>query len=498
MPTSDYTEPKRLVGIAFAPPEKAWHRNCPYLLWKDGKAPNRFLENRGPGYGRSELVSKLLQPETGYFGKRSIMKDNKKQTGRNLTLLLLGFLLLLPASMLDRNSGVVRAQAFSGYSVAAQFDTDVTNWCTTEKVGSRQWILSATYDPGTGVLSGFIKFTNDGEPVSGKLKQYSLVDNFEVFDVDGTLLANIPSTLPNQPSGDYPFSSVTLAKEPYLVKVSGTQYRNFGQCPPGPFQDDYSFPFEDLATNPYFTIPCPVINSFTISPNPVSPSANVTLSWNVSNLFIGRRIRFSGNGAPASDQTTPSGSVSFAAPSTPGNYSYTLTIYERDGSTVVGCVAPATTGLTVASTSYFWLVKRLPKEGVAYPPGAPAFYVEPDLGTAPPGSNSPDSFSRVPDTGTFTAPSFQAALTLEPYLSSRKAKEATMRFNDRTAPGGLVSPDFLRANGDYNYAFDFLYPKAQSDFNRQVPGYSGPRQGPGIPANERAPKRNERVDPFEN
>lgn len=432
------------------------------------------------------------------IGKRSLMVDKKKQTGRNLTLFLLALFLILPTSIGPRNSGVVRAQTGSGYSVAAQFDTDITNWCTTEKVGSRRWIFFGFYEPGTGVLSGYIKFTNDGDTVTGKLKQYSLVDNFEVFDEDGVLLASIPSPLANHPSGDYPFSSVTLAKDPYLVKVSGTQYRNFGQCPPGPFQDDYSFPFEDLATNPYFTIPCPVINSFTITPNPVSPSANVTLSWNVSNLFIGRRIRFSGNGAPTGDQTTLSGSVSFAAPSATGNYTYTLTIYERDGSTVVGCLSPATTNLTVASTSYFWLVKRLPKSGVTYPPGAPPFYVEPDLGTAPPGSNSPDSFSRVPDTGTFTAPSFQEALILEPYLTSRKAKEATMRFNDRSAPGGLASPDFLRAKGDYDNARNFLFPKALSDFNRQVPGYSGPRQGPGIPSNERAPKRNERVDPFEN
>lgn len=246
-----------------------------------------------------------------------------------------------------------------------------------------------------------------------------------------------------------------------------------------------------------FSRACPQIRSFTATPSTVAPGDPVTLQWSVKSRVLNRIIRIMDvtHGVIVGDFSNMVGQVTVYPSATS---TYQVQFLDSAGNPV-GCSALASVDVQVGTGArYFWLVKRLPKEGVTYPPGSPPFYVEPDLGTAPPGSNNPDSFARVPETGTFTAPSFGEALTLEPYLTTRKEKEALMRFTDRTAIGGLASPDFELANGDYNYAFETLYPKARADFNRQVPGYSGPRQGPGIPENARVPKRNERVDAFEN
>ncbi len=411
-----------------------------------------------------------------------------------------GYLLLLPFAFsiffAGGSSPKVRAESPGQYTTSAEFFTDVTNWCTTEVRGTRRWKLEATYNPTDRTLSGKVVFTNTGDQASGQNKAYLYVDSFDIFDIDGNQIATLPCSLLNQPSGDYSFATITLPTDPYLVKVSGQNYRSPGICPPGPFQDDYSLPFNQLATNPYFNVPCPVITTFQITPNPVPPGGSVTADWVVENLFIGRKIRITGPGFPSGDRTDATGSQVFTAPATIGNYTYTLSIIERDGTTQVACVTPRTVTLVVGGANFFWLVKRQQIAGELYPPGSPPFYVEPPVGTAPPGSNDSGSFRRVPETGFFQATSFSQAQTM--FITERNTARIQMIASDQFFPGGARSPNYLAARNDFLVGVNQLYPNAVNRFNSQNPGYAGPILGVGLPENLSTPKRNERVDPYEN
>jgi hypothetical protein len=242
------------------------------------------------------------------------------------------------------------------------------------------------------------------------------------------------------------------------------------------------------------TRPCAQVASFTATPTTVPAGNPVTLQWVVNNRFrsIVRIYDLTHN--------TVIGDFPSGAGQTTVNPTATTTFQIRlvDGSgNPVGCFSTLTIELVVSSgTQYFWIIKRLPEDGVNYPPGAPPIYTEPPAGTPAPGGNDPNSYRLVPEDGsTFSAPSPETAQTLEPYLSTRDSKQIEMIISDSTLPGGSQSPNALRALDDYNSARR-MYRGVLLQFNSQTPGYTGPKQGAGSPRNLAVPKWNEKVDPW--
>ncbi len=270
------------------------------------------------------------------------------------------------------------------------------------------------------------------------------------------------------------------------------------------YSDNYASGLENYKTvlsgNEYYEVQyhrsCPVAASFTASPTTVAPGQPVTLQWDVSYRYKNKVRIFNTTGNTLVGEFALSSGQTTVNPTT--TTSYQLQIVDISGNPV-SCFSPLNVTVQINSApQFFWIVKRLPIEGKVYPPGSPPFYVEPPFGTPAPGTNDPNSFRRVPTTGTFTAPSFEAALTLQPYLKDKNLTLIQLRSGDVGLPGGLRSPNYLAANGDYTVAFYNLYPNAVANYDAQTPGYAGPKQGTSAPKNLASPKWNERVDPYDN
>ncbi len=378
--------------------------------------------------------------------------------------------------------------------VNANIRTPISNRCPNESIGFREYTINGSYNSSTHLFTGNITIRGQATTTGTNLN-FIIATSFPIYNSKGEILERISFNTPNLIPINYSFSLI-LNEDPVLIRASLYQTLTSGICN-GFFQDSEEFFFEEDVTNGIFQVPCSSVNQFSLAPNKVQPNDQVTVQWNVSNLVQDRVVRISGSGLSPTDRTTPTGSLTFTAPSSPGTYEYTLQVLDHNGN-AVDCPPPSRQTLTVGGGRYFWLVKRMNPLDPITPVGSPFEYYSEKLATPfPPGSNPTGSFIRVPESGDFQAPSFEEALTLSPF--NEQAIQALLRMkcrdNRNYPPSGLISPDKAQAIAEYQNALE-SYRQALATFQNASPKPGSGLVGPGNLSHAR--KTSEEVSPYDN
>lgn len=389
----------------------------------------------------------------------------------------------------------LEAQVENAYRVTdATILTFIYDRCTGQDIGTRTYTINAFFDPSSQKLNGTLSITGVGT-IAGANQNYLRIEGFPIYGFTGERIGVIPSAPPNFFPQEIPFS-LNLNSPPKLIKATISQIVTAGVCN-GVFQDSDEFSFEGDVTNGTFQIPCPVVNKFEVTPNPVQPGGQVTVEWDVTNLFQSRFIRFSGPNLPPTDRSTQTGTLTFQAPSTPGDYEYTLEIFDVNG-TKLDCLPPAKRTLTVSGGRYFWLVKRMNPLAPATPYLSPFEYYSETLAVpTPPGTNPTTSFVRIPATGDFEAATPEAAAKLESFKTQVFEGLYRMKVEDyqRIPPPGLITPEKNQAVADYRNALE-SYRQALAAFQNAQPKSGSGLVGPGNLGHAR--KTSEEISPYDN
>jgi hypothetical protein len=394
-------------------------------------------------------------------------------------------------------NGKINAQINQNYSLSnGQIRTDIAERCIANLIGFRNYLVNATYSPETQNLTISIETTGIGS-VIGTNRNANYVTEFRILNSRGDNLATIATDAPNNIPSIKSFV-VRLNENPYRIKALKYQILTQTFCN-GVNQDSHEFFYEEDVTNGTFQIPCPVVNKFEVTPNPVQPGGEVTIEWDVSNLFQSRYIKFAGQNVPPDKeiQYTPTGTLTFQAPDTPGNYDYTLDVFDVNNSHVDGCSFPVKRPLVVSGGRYFWLVKRINPLAPTIPYLSPFEYYSETLASPhPPGSNPTGSFVRIPETGSFEAGTPESAQTLSPFYEDAEDKLRQMKEADerRYPQIGLVTPDKNRAMAEYRNAFE-SYQQALNSFRNAQPKPGAGQIGPSNLVLVR--KTNEEVSPYD-
>lgn len=386
-------------------------------------------------------------------------------------------------------------QAIEEYKIVeATISGFINDRCTGKEIGGRVYTINAFFEPVSKKLTGTLRVDGSGI-IAGSNQNYRLVQEFLIYGFDGNKIGSIPSTGPNIFSIDIPFS-LNLISPPRFIRAVVNQTITAGVCN-GVFQDTDEFTSEEDVTNGTFQIPCPVVNKFELTPNPAPPNGQVTLDWDVSNLFQSRFIRFSGPNLPPTDRNTQTGTLTFQAPSTPGDYDYTLEVFDVNG-TKLDCLPPAKRTVTVSGGRYFWLVKRMNPLAPATPYLSPFEYYSETLAVpTPPGANPTASFVRIPSSGDFEAATPETAAELEPFKTqvSDALRRMEIEDHERTPPFGLITAEKNQAIADYRKALE-SYRQALAAFQNAQPKSGKGLVGPGNLSHAR--KTSEEVSPYDN
>lgn len=393
------------------------------------------------------------------------------------------------------NSNLLTTQAQSSYILSnGQVRTDLAERCIINLIGYRDYSLNAVYNPETHSLSGTLSVTGEGT-VIGTNRNVTYILEFRIFnsrnEIVGTIFTNPPNDIPLNKT-----FSILLNDDPFKVKALKYQILTPTTCD-GVYQDTHEFFYEEDITNGTFQIPCPAVNKFELTPNPVPPSGSLTIEWDVSNLFQSRFIRFSGPNLPPTDRNQQIGTLTFQAPSAPGDYEYTLEVFDVNG-TKLDCLPPARRTLTVSGGRYFWLVKRMNPLAPATPYLSPFDYYSETLAVpTPPGTNPTASFVRIPASGDFEAATPEAAAELDPYKTQVSEAFFRMKVEDyqRIPPSGLITPEKNQAIADYRKAFE-SYRQALAAFQNAQPKSGKGLVGPGNLSHAR--KTSEEISPYDN
>ncbi len=380
--------------------------------------------------------------------------------------------------------------------INAQIRTEISERCINNSIGFRQYNISAEFDSETRILMGELLVSGEGLITSGTNRNVNYITEFRVLNSRNEIIGTIPpSTLNNIPN-NYSFSIPLLASDPYKIIAFRYQLLTQTFCN-GVNEDSHEFFYEEDVTNGTFQIPCPVVNKFELTPNPAPPNGQVTLDWDVSNLFQSRFIRFSGPNLPPTDRNTQTGTLTFQAPSTPGDYDYTLEVFDVNG-TKLDCLPPAKRTVTVSGGRYFWLVKRMNPLAPATPYLSPFEYYSETLAVpTPPGANPTASFVRIPASGDFEAATPETAAELEPFKTqvSDALRRMEIEDHERTPPLGLITAEKNQAIADYRKALE-SYRQALAAFQNAQPKSGKGLVGPGNLSHAR--KTSEEVSPYDN
>lgn len=377
----------------------------------------------------------------------------------------------------------------------AQIRTDVSERCIANLIGFRNYTLNASYNPETHILSGTVETIGEGSNLFGTNRNVTYVTEFHFLNAKKELVGRIFTDLPYHVPSTKLFS-LLLTDDPVSVKALKYQILTQTFCN-GVNQDSHEFFYEDEVTNGTFQIPCPVVNKFQVTPNPVQPGGQATIEWDVSNLFQSRFIRFSGPNLPPTDRNAQTGTLTFQAPSTPGDYDYTLEVFDVNG-TKLDCLPPTKRTVTVSGGRYFWLVKRMNPLAPATPYLSPfEYYSETLAAPTPPGSNPTTSFVRIPASGDFEATTPEAAAELEPFKTqvSNALRRMEIEDHERMPHLGLITAEKNQAIADYRRAFE-SYRQALAAFQNAQPKSGKGLVGPGNLSHAR--KTSEEISPYDN
>lgn len=406
---------------------------------------------------------------------------------------------ILIASLYNLNNLLIQntISADTSYRlVNAQIRTEISERCIVNSIGFRQYNLNADFNPETRILTGLLSVSGEGLITPGTNRNINYITEFRILNSRNEAIGTIsPNTLNNIPN-NYSFSISLPSSDPFKIVAFRYQLLTQTFCN-GVNEDSHEFFYEEDVTNGTFQIPCPVVNKFEVTPNPVQPGGQVTVEWDVTNLFQSRFIRFSGPNLPPTDRSTQTGTLTFQAPSTPGDYEYTLEIFDVNG-TKLDCLPPAKRTLTVSGGRYFWLVKRMNPLAPATPYLSPFEYYSETLAVpTPPGTNPTTSFVRIPATGDFEAATPEAAAKLEPFKTQVFEGLYRMKVEDyqRIPPPGLITPEKNQAVADYRNALE-SYRQALAAFQNAQPKSGSGLVGPGNLGHAR--KTSEEISPYDN
>lgn len=409
----------------------------------------------------------------------------------------LNLILFLFPSFLSHLPFKSYVSANSSYQlINAQIRTEISERCQTIPIGFRLYTINADFNPVSRILSGSVSVSGEGSIFSATNRNLSYVTEFRILNSRNETIGKFyPNSLNNIPHYDS-FSISLPLQDP--VKVIALKYQLLTQtfCD-GVNEDSHEFFYEEDVTNGIFQIPCPAVNKFELTPNPTPPGGQVTLDWDVTNLFQSRFIRFSGPNLPPTDRNTQTGTLTFQAPGTPGDYEYTLEVFDVNG-TKLDCLPPAKRTITVSGGRYYWLVKRMNPLAPATPYLSPFEYYSETLAVpTPPGANPTASFVRIPASGDFEAATPEAAAELAPYKTQVSTALFQMKREDdqRIPPLGLITPEKNQAIADYRKAFE-SYRQALAAFQNAQPKSGKGLVGPGNLGHAR--KTSEEISPYDN